>query len=137
MSVATALAYWGKNTTPQQAAKYALENNFRYSEGTKINFFESYGNHHGLDAINLKGASSINWTYVTNALKGNIPVIVSGAGSKPYTTNGHYIVLTGITSDGKFKVNDSAGGSERDGKSYTASQIKSGLNNIVIFRSSH
>ena len=45
---------------------------------------------------------------ITSALQQGKLVITSGSGAVPFTSGGHYIVIRGITADGKFKVGDSA-----------------------------
>jgi hypothetical protein len=48
-----------------------------------------------------------NLAKITAALGQGKLVITSGKGAKPFTSGGHYIVIRGITPDGKFKIGDS------------------------------
>lgn len=45
---------------------------------------------------------------ITAALQAGKLVITPGQGPEPFTSGGHFIVIRGITADGKFKVGDSA-----------------------------
>ncbi|MEO5950670.1 MAG: phage tail tip lysozyme [Candidatus Saccharimonadales bacterium] len=49
---------------------------------------------------------------IDSALKSGNMVIVSGAGAKPFTSGGHFIVLRGITADGQYLIGDPAAPSE-------------------------
>lgn len=44
---------------------------------------------------------------ITNALRQGRLIIAPGQGPKPFTSGGHFIVIRGVTADGKFKVGDS------------------------------
>jgi hypothetical protein len=50
-----------------------------------------------------------DWTMVKEALANNQPVICLQDSDGIFTTGGHFIVLTGITEDGKILVNDPNG----------------------------
>ena len=64
---------------------------------------------------------------IVNALKSGHPVIAH-MGPGIFTKAGHYIVLRGVTKDGKILVND-PGSSSRTGKAYPLSTIlKQGKN---------
>lgn len=45
---------------------------------------------------------------ITAALQAGKLVITPGQGAEPFTSGGHFIVIRGITADGKFKIGDSA-----------------------------
>lgn len=61
----------------------------------------------GAEALGLKSAKSETWTAskLCNRLKEGNPVICS-MGEGDFTTQGHFIVLVGVTEDGKVLVND-------------------------------
>lgn len=45
---------------------------------------------------------------ISSALRDGKLIVAPGAGAKPFTELGHFIVIRGITADGMFKVGDSA-----------------------------
>ena len=63
---------------------------------------------------------------VIEALKNHQPVICSMKGGK-FTNGGHFIVLTGITEDGKILVNDPYGGN------YNKASLQDGFENGFDF----
>ena len=48
-------------------------------------------------------------TVINNALRAGSLIIVSGSGSAPFTSAGHFIVIRGVTADGKWLIADSNG----------------------------
>lgn len=57
---------------------------------------------YNLTATNVNSVNDIN-----TALRAGKLVEISGDGASPFTTNGHYILIRGITSDGKWLIADS------------------------------
>lgn len=49
-----------------------------------------------------------NVAAITEVLREGKLVIAPGQGPKPFTSGGHFIVIRGVTADGKFKIADSA-----------------------------
>lgn len=69
--------------------------------------------HCGLNGSYMTHAKSIDWLRQQTA--GGNPVVVSVRGNfgGGYTTSGHILVVSGVTSDGRIILNDSAGGKRR------------------------
>lgn len=61
--------------------------------------------HYGLQSTNV-GA---NVAKITEALLAGQLVIAPGGGADPFTKGGHFIVVRGVTANGKWKVGDSKG----------------------------
>lgn len=119
-SAAMVLKFYGKNVTPTDMAKASLQGGFRVcNAGTAYGFFPYIAKQYGLQA-----KTGLTWEQGMEYLKQGKPVIVSGSGPAPFTSGGHFIVLTCYNSDGTIAVNDPAGSSLRDNKSYPESQIK-------------
>ena len=101
-SMAMVLNFFGHKTDPPSMAKWVVENNFM---GCKVGTYggfcckavEAFGKEAGLKCKALHG----NVEAVLNELrKGDRIAIVSGKDSTPpYTSAGHYIVLTGIVKE--------------------------------------
>lgn len=89
------------NITPYKVAKYAENNGFYIDgTGTSWNLMTS-----GSAAFGIKGKElSLSKNNVFNELENGHPIICSMR-EGDFTTQGHFIVLTGV-SNGKIKVND-------------------------------
>jgi hypothetical protein len=48
-----------------------------------------------------------NVTAINAVLRSGGYIILSGQGAAPFTTGGHYIVIRGVTADGKWRIGDS------------------------------
>lgn len=57
-------------------------------------------------SLGISWTKSYNWNKTVNALKNGYIAIALVNDKTPFTEGGHFIVLTGITSDGKILVND-------------------------------
>ena len=87
----------GNNVTPQDMAKQAMGAGFvDPTLGTHKDFFT---------AVGMKETAAKS-KEVMSQLAQNKPVVFRGEGGGPYTQNGHFLVATGMTKDGKVKVND-------------------------------
>lgn len=100
--IITALS--GTALAPPEAADYAA------SQGMYINGVGSswevaplMAKRWGLKAAPI-GASLAN---IASTLQSGGLVVASGRGAEPFTKEGHYIVIRGITDEGKFKIGDS------------------------------
>lgn len=91
-----------KEITPVDAANWSLDHGYRcYGNGTYWSYFDAYAQANGLSCTQ----TNINNSSIISSLKAGDPVIVSvGPGS--YTDSGHFVVLTGLTSDGKVSIVD-------------------------------
>lgn len=101
-SMAMVLSALGKNVDPIEAAKYSEEHgHYVWGEGTSHAFFPDIANAYGINCDKI-GTSSND---IKSALSAGQIVITS---MKPghFTSNGHFIVLSGINSDGKVIVKD-------------------------------
>lgn len=87
--------------TPYEVAKYAEANDYyEYGVGSKWTLMTEGAKHFGVTGIELPLYKESIFT----ALENNMPIICS-VGPGDFTTNGHFIVLIGI-SDEKIIVND-------------------------------
>lgn len=102
----------GSTVTPKDTAEYGAsatpttvyeENGI--AAGSAHNLHTVIGEHWGLSATYVgKDIAKIN-----QGLRDGGLVIVAGSGPAPFTTTGHFIVIRGVTADGKWKIGDSNG----------------------------
>lgn len=98
-------ALTGQAVTPDQTAKKAGDDGMYVSgEGSSHEIANNLAKHYGLKSTKIKS----DVTAISNAIKGGSYVIMSGKGGLPFTGGGHYIMIRGVTADGKWKVGDSA-----------------------------
>lgn len=95
------------------AASYALSKGYKDESGTNASYFEDIFNKYGIQSnyIENKGASSLD--KIKSELANNKDVVLLGkdAGNNdknnsPFGPNDHYVVATGIDSNGNVIVND-------------------------------
>ena len=89
--------------TPKKVADISIEtNSYVEGVGTSWNLMTN-----GAAALGLKSVKNETWTVnaLCNKLKEGNPIICS-MGEGDFTTQGHFIVLVGVTEDGKILVND-------------------------------
>lgn len=117
-------ALTGQAVTPDQTAKVA-GNDGMYIAGTGSSWqvAPDLAKHYGLKATKIKS----DVTAISNAIKSGGYVIMSGQGAKPFTSGGHYIMIRGVTADGKWKVGDSAH-QDTNNQTYNPSTILSMAN---------
>lgn len=105
-SAAMVLNFYGASTDPAVLAELSLDNGYRAcGAGTSYGFFPFIAKRYGLKAQN-----NIGWSNILENLENGRPVIVAGRGSAPFTSGGHYVVLTCHNEDGTISVNDPARG---------------------------
>jgi len=98
-------ALTGQPVTPDQTAKKAGDDGMYISgEGSSHDVAPDLAKHYGLKATRIK----FDVTSISNAIKSGSYVILSGKGALPFTKGGHYIMIRGVTADGKWKIGDSA-----------------------------
>jgi hypothetical protein len=88
--------------SPAAVAEFSVENNYcTAASGSSWSLMSSGAKKLGLEAESV----TVSAESITKALENNQPVICS---MKPgdFTTTGHFIVLTGLTEEGKLDVND-------------------------------
>ena len=87
--------------SPDAVAEFSVENNYcTVASGTAWSLMSS-----GAKKLGLKSESVVGRDSIKAALEKKQPVICS---MKPgdFTTTGHFIVLTGLTEDGRLMIND-------------------------------
>ena len=91
-----------KEITPVDAANWSLDHGYRcYGNGTYWSYFDAYAKANGLSCTQ----TNVNGSSIMSSLKAGDPVIVS-VGPGTYTDSGHFVVLTGLTNDGKVSIID-------------------------------
>ncbi|CEN89999.1 murein hydrolase domain-containing protein [[Clostridium] sordellii] len=87
---------------PLVVSNYAYDNGF-YVEGvgSSWSLISTGARHFGLDSQEL----SLSKYSILSTLEAGNPIIVT-VGPGTFTSTGHFLVLTGLTSDGKIKIND-------------------------------
>lgn len=104
-SMAMVMKSYGTNVTPIDTVKYSLEHGFRTKDqGTSWDYFANIAKANGLTTEQYSGGQK--GIEVTKAkLLSNIPVIGS---MRPgdFTKGGHFVVFSGLDSDGTLRVND-------------------------------
>ncbi|CEP80676.1 papain-like cysteine protease family protein [Paraclostridium sordellii] len=87
---------------PLVVSNYAYDNGF-YVEGvgSSWSLISTGARHFGLDSQELPLSKSS----ILSTLEAGNPIIVT-VGPSTFTSTGHFLVLTGLTSDGKIKIND-------------------------------
>lgn len=94
----------GNVVTPPEMCQIAANGGFKTSEGLAWSFFKWAGNRYNLEVEELYPTAKGNQEMVDLLSQGH-PVIVS-VHEGHFTSAGHIIVLTGVTTDGKIEVND-------------------------------
>ncbi len=95
----------GQAITPDQTAKVAGDDGMYISgQGSSHQVAPDLAKHYSLKSTKIQS----DVTAISNAVKGGSYVIMSGTGSLPFTSSGHYILIRGVTADGKWKIADSA-----------------------------
>ncbi len=102
-SLAMVLTYYtGKKITPVDTANYAMKKGYRIiNNGTSDNLFPAMCKEYGINGEFQKPSSN----NIVTALKQG-KTIIAHMGPGTFTKGGHYIVLKGITSDGRVLVAD-------------------------------
>ena len=105
--------------SPVDTAKWSEQHGYKVSEGTAWAFFPSYSSAIGISCDVVSNTSS----NIVNCLKaGKIMILSMNPGH--FTKSGHFIVLRGITSDGKILVNDPAS-TERTNQTWDVGTVAS------------
>lgn len=120
-SLAMILTYFtGREVTPVETANYAMEHKYRIkNNGTSKKLFGAMCEEYGVKG-EYKSATADN--IITALQQGK--KIIAHMGPGTFTKGGHYIVLRGLTSDGKVLVAD-PNHKNYNNKSFSASLIAS------------
>ena len=116
-------ALTGSKVTPIDTAEYAAKNGiFVEGHGSSHAIASTLSDHWGLSATGIKAdVAAINEVLRSNGL-----ILAVANGGAPYTTGGHFIVIRGVTEDGKWMVGDSngaGGGMENSAQEWDSSSI--------------
>lgn len=119
-SLAMAISYWtGKKVTPATVADWC-------NQKEHYIYHDYSGMSHDLPAAICKAynlnCKTISWNEVVSELKKG-KLVLSSAKPGIFTPNGHIILLTGVTSDGKITVNDP------NASNYKQAHLKDGFAN--------
>lgn len=101
-------ALTGETVTPSETAAYGAANGTLYlngNGGSLHNVQTVIGGHWGLKSEQL----SADVAQINQALRDGALIITSGSGPAPFTSGGHFIVIRGVTGDGKWLIGDSNG----------------------------
>ena len=90
------------NITPLSVSNFAYTNGFYVDGvGSSWSLISQGAKHFGLKSEEL----SLSKSSILSTLEDGNPIIVT-VGPGTFTSTGHFLVLTGLTSDGKIKIND-------------------------------
>lgn len=107
-AMAMIITAFGTTVTPAETAAYGAANGTLERNGlggSKNNVHEVIGGHWGLKSTKLPpDVAKIN-----QALRDGALILTSGTGPTPFTDAGHFIVIRGVTGDGKWMIGDSNG----------------------------
>jgi hypothetical protein len=116
-------ALTGRSVLPPDTANYAASQGLYIpEEGSSWSIAPVLAKQWGLKATPL-GADLGN---ISATLQSGGLVIVAGQGAKPFTSAGHFIVIRGLTADGKFKIGDS-GHSDTSNQDWDPQQIMASI----------
>lgn len=94
----------GQQITPNEVAQWSVANGHRAEgAGSYWSLMTAGGSYYGL---NVESVSRNNPDKIVEALSNGHPVVAS-MGKGHFTNGGHFIVLRGLTADGKILVHDS------------------------------
>ena len=122
-------ALTGQRVTPAQTAPYAASKGMYIpGQGSSWDIAPTLASHWNLKSEPLKPTVS----NVTKALQEGKLVIGAGEGPKPWTSGGHYLVIRGVTADGKFKIGDSVH-NDTSNKEWDPEQLLSNINDGSVY----
>ena len=120
----------GKRITPIDAVKWCGNSYYVYNVGTRWDYFTAASDHFGIKME--RQLSSSQFSSVITALKQG-KYVISAQSSGIFTSGGHFIVLSGITSDGRIIVHDPNGGNHYAGTSFAQSSITASGTQYWVF----
>ncbi|HJP81573.1 MAG TPA: phage tail tip lysozyme [Candidatus Saccharimonadales bacterium] len=94
-----------QEVTPKDTVPYASSRGLLVGGGSSWNLPQVLGDHWGLKSKQIPATvGDINKVLQAGGL-----VIMAGKGAAPFTSGGHYILIRGVTTEGKWKISDSNG----------------------------
>lgn len=118
-------ALTGQRVTPVDTANYAAQQGLYVpGQGSSWSIGPVLAAHWNLKSETV----ARDVTAITRALQEGKLIITPGAGPKPFTRGGHFIVIRGVTASGKFLVGDS-GHSDTSDQEWDPQQIVSNMRN--------
>lgn len=97
-------SFTDKKVTPLDAAKWAYDNgHFSFNSGSYHSIIPKGAEKHGLNCTSLVNPTKKD--IINDISKGHIIVVLMNKGS--FTSDGHFIILRGITKDSKVLIADS------------------------------
>ncbi len=102
----------GQNITPKETIEYYNQQKLWKEGGSWVEGLNSGADHWGLRTESFD-TKDIN-AYKSVFDKGGL-VIVAGYGASPFMSQGHYILIRGITDEGKFRIGDPGQGVNTNG----------------------
>lgn len=109
-----------KSITPIDAVKWCGNSFYLMGAGTYWSYFPEAADHFGITLQNEYGAYEID-SVISELKKGRF--VISSQGPGRFTKGGHFIVLAGVTSDGKIIVYDPNGANHYVGTAFTPDEI--------------
>ena len=103
--------YFGGHETPTDYARLAQDSGYRDETGTNWDFIGDATRSMGLNTNQVENPDSLD---IVDQLSTGQPVILSGTrtmspSESPYTKAGHYVVATGLNSNGTVNISDPRG----------------------------
>ena len=120
----------GRRITPIDAVKWCGNSYYVYNVGTRWDYFTAASDHFGIKME--KQLSSSQFSSVITALKQG-KYVISAQSAGIFTSGGHFIVLSGITSDGRIIVYDPNGGNHYAGTKFAQSSITASGTQYWVF----
>lgn len=94
-----------KAVTPKETVAYADQQDLLANGGSKWNLPAVLGQKWDLNTKQIPATVE----EINKILRAGGLVIMAGKGAAPFTSGGHYILVRGVTADGKWKISDSNG----------------------------
>ena len=92
----------GQKITPMDTGRVAMDGGtWIKGQGAAHTMYKQLGNHYGVDVNEI--GSFDEFMQMTNS---NMPIAISGKGSKPFTPSGHIIAFVGKDANGNLMIND-------------------------------
>ena len=110
----------GTKITPVDAVKWCGNSYYLMGAGTYWSYFGDAADHFGITLRNEYGSTEID-SVISELKKGRF--VISSQGPGRFTNGGHFIVLAGVTSDGKIIVYDPNGANHFVGTAFSPSEI--------------